>query len=95
MNPMTVANFILSAALLGYTVYLVFRCRPEVRGMILVFAVAGLWAFTVHSLVMWDKVVDDFMEWQLVTNYLIRPLLFVLMCAVLAAAIKSGWRYDR
>ena len=92
---MTVVNFITSVILLVYGIYLIYRCRKEVRGMMLVFAVAGLWAFTVHSLVMWDKVVDDFMEWQLVTNYLIRPLLFVLMCTVLAAMIRMGWRYDR
>ena len=95
MNPMTIANFLMSAVLLGYTAYLVFRGRPEVRPMMLVFAAAGLWSFAVHLAVVIDLTCCDFMAWQFVTNYLIRPLLFVLMCAVLAAAIKSGWRYDR
>jgi hypothetical protein len=95
MNPMTVANFIMSAVLLGYSVYLVFRGRREVRSMMIVFAMTGLWAFLVHLAVVLDLAVYDFMCWQTVTNFLIRPLLFVLMCAVLAAAIKSGWRYDR
>jgi hypothetical protein len=95
LNPMTVANFIMSAVLLGYSAYLVFRGRREVRSMMIVFAAAGLWSFGVHLAVVFDLLVYDFMCWQTVTNFLIRPLLFVLMCAVLAAAIRMGWRYDR
>jgi hypothetical protein len=95
MNPMTVLNFLMSVALLGYSAYLIFYGRREVRSMMIVFAVAGLWAFGVHLAVVIDLTCCDFMTWQLVTNYLIRPLIFVLMSAVLAAAIKSGWRYDR
>jgi hypothetical protein len=95
MNPMTLANFMLSVILLGYSLYLVFRGRREVRPMMIVFTVSGLWAFGVHLAVVIDLAYQDFMCWQTVTNYLIRPLLFVLMSAVLAAVIKSGWRYDR
>jgi hypothetical protein len=95
LNPMTILNFTMSIILLYYTVYLSIRCRGETRQMMLVYVGAGLWAFMVHLLVVIDAVWVDFMDWQTITLYLIRPLLFVLMCTVMAAAIKSGWRYDK
>ena len=95
INPMTVLNFFTSGVLFFYAAYMLFVCRKEVKGMMLVFFMAGLWAFGVHLLVMIDQTVIDFICWQTVTNYLIRPLLFVLMCTVLGAIIRLGWRYDR
>jgi uncharacterized membrane protein (DUF4010 family) len=94
MNPVTPLNFLIAVVMVTYAIYLLPRCRKETRGMIVVYGIAGIWSFLVHIAVVIDLLMVDFMPWQFVTNYLIRPLLFVLQATVLAAMIKSGWRYD-
>lgn len=90
----TVLNAIVSVIILGYALFLVFKGRPEIRSMMALYAVTGLWATIVHGAVLYDYLVRDFLPWQTVTLYLIKPLIFILLCTVLAAIIKSGWRYD-
>ena len=95
ISMMTLLNTAMATILFGYATYKTFHCRKEARPMMMVYAGAGLWSFGVYALVFVDQVIFDFMCWQDVTIYLIRPLIFVLMCAVLAATIRSGWRYDK
>jgi hypothetical protein len=91
---MTIMNFTIALCILLYAGWLLPRCRPEVKPMMWVFFSAGVWSFSVHSAVVCDKICYDFMPWQFVTDYLIRPLIFVLQCVILSAIIKAGWRYD-
>ena len=90
----TILNAIISMIILGYALYIVFRGRRETRSMNILYAVVGFWATFVHAVVLYDYLIWDFMEWQFVTMYLIKPLIFILLCTVLAAIIKNGWRYD-
>ena len=90
----TILNAIISMIILGYSLYIVFRGRRETRSMNILYAVVGFWATFVHAVVLYDYLIWDFMEWQFVTMYLIKPLIFILLCTVLAAIIKNGWRYD-
>jgi hypothetical protein len=94
LNVNTVLNAAVSVAILGYALFLIFRGRREIRTMMVIYAVAGFWSTLVHGAVFYDYLITDFMAWQFVTTYLIKPLLFILLCTVLAAVIKSGWRYD-
>jgi hypothetical protein len=95
LHLMTIANSILSVVILYYSIYLIIRGRKEARSLMIVYAVAGLWAVSVHSMIMVDKLWKNIFDWQVTTTFLIRPLLFVLMSTILAGIIKSGWRYDR
>ena len=94
MNVNTILNAIISMIILGYALYIVFRGRKETRAMNILYAVVGLWATVVHGVVLYDYLIYDFLDWQFVTMFLIKPLIFVLLCTVLAAIIKNGWRYD-
>ena len=91
---MTIMNFTIALCIFLYSGWLLFHCRPEVRPMMWVFFSAGIWSLGVHTAVVCDKVCYNFMEWNFVTDYLIRPLIFVLQCVILSAVIKAGWRYD-
>ena len=91
---MTAMNFIVAYVLFFYATYAYFRGRREAQSMLGVYALAGAWSVIVYTLVMIDYLLVDFMTWQVVTGYLIRPLLFILLCTILGATIRSGWRYD-
>ena len=90
----TICNAIVSVIIFGYALYIVFRGRRETRPMMILYAVTGVWATIVHGIVLYDYLIFDFLDWQFVTMFLIKPLIFILLCTVLAAIIKSGWRYD-
>lgn len=89
---MTIINLTISLCVLIYAGYLVFHGRPINRWMMVVNALAGLWASAVLGLFIFDAVVFDFLDSETIRTYCIRPVIFVLLCTVLANTIRQGWK---
>jgi len=87
-------NLITSLILVGYSLFLVLRGRNINRTIYGINLFAGSWTLGVYLLVTVDQVVYDFMCWQTVTTWLIRPTLFILLCALISCNIRLGWKHD-
>ena len=86
------ANLLLSILVIVFATWEIFKGRAINRGMMIVYALAGLWSLVVYGLIVVDTVVVDIMDSSYVKNFCIRPMLFVLLCTILASVIRGGWK---
>ena len=94
VNTMSWLNLFTSIIIVGYAGFLFFHGRRINKWMMLVSALAGLWAAVMYGLFIVDAFLWDFMDRDTIRNYCIKPAIFVLLCTILAWTIRSGWRHD-
>lgn len=92
LNPMSILNFTIAICVLLYASYLVVHGRPINRWMMVVNALAGLWSVVVFGLFILDVAILDILDPETIRTYCIRPVIFVLLCTVLANTIRQGWK---
>ena len=94
VNTMSWLNLLTAIIILGYAGWLFFHGRKINKWMMMVSALAGLWAFIMYGLFIVDALVWDIMDRETIRNFCIKPAIFVQLCTILAWVIKSGWRND-
>lgn len=94
VHPMSIINLALSITIVAYAVMLLRKGRKLDKGMYWVYLMAGLWTSTVYALYLIDIYIYDFMDRYVVRTFCFRPIIFLLLCTVLAALIRTGWHRD-
>lgn len=94
IHPVSALNLILSLAIVIYAVRLLRKGRRLDKGMYWVYLMAGLWTSSVYILYLIDLYLYDFMDRYVVRTFCFRPIIFILLCTILAALIRTGWHRD-
>lgn len=91
LHLMSWLSLIVSAMIIIYAGYLWFKGRSLDRGMYLIYGLAGLWAFVAYFIYAIDTYVVDILSRQDIRLFVFRPVIFVLLCVILGALIRTGW----
>jgi hypothetical protein len=94
LNAMSILNFTVALVVLLYGLHLALHGRKINRWMFIVSALAGLWASVMYAMFIVDQVFVDFVSGTFIREYCIKPVIFILLCTILAWLIRSGWRDD-
>ena len=94
MPLMSWLNLIISITMVLVSYYLLFRGRKVYRGLIFWNFIVALQFLTVYLIVVEDSLFIDILDWQDITCYLIRPLIFSLGLMLTVNIYFLGKRHD-
>ena len=91
---MSWAIFTLSVVMVVSSAYYFFNGRQLLRWVVFWNGIASLWLFLVYIIVIYDRCIYDILIWQDVTEWLIKPVIFILGFSLLLNTIRLGRKHD-
>ena len=91
---MSWANAILGMVLVSVSIYGMIYGPRIFRWVIFWNGIAGLFLFVAYGIVIYDRQFNDILTWQQTTEYLIKPVIFILGFVLLLNMVLLGNRHD-